>query len=90
MLEASGLSEAEKERVRAESQGKGLGAALGVLGGLVQTAQERAQILMKEISPPYRSNVLPLEPVHKEILYYLSEGNYEEAWDVIPKLWSGR
>ncbi len=42
-LERSGLSEAEKERVRAESQAKGIGAALGVLGGLMQAAQERAQ-----------------------------------------------
>ncbi len=39
VLKNSSLSKAEKERVRAESQAKGIGAALGVLGGLMQAAQ---------------------------------------------------
>ncbi|MBI3167837.1 MAG: Ig-like domain repeat protein [Chloroflexi bacterium] len=51
---------------------------------------ERAQILMREISPSYRSNVLPLEPVHKEILYFLSKGEIDKAFGVIPTLLSGR
>ncbi len=51
---------------------------------------ERAQVLMKEISPSYRSNALPLEPIHKEILFYLLQGKIKEALDVIPKLLSGR
>ncbi len=51
---------------------------------------ERAQILMKEIAPTYRSNVLPLEPVHKEIWHYLWKGKFAEALNVISKLLSGR
>ncbi len=37
------LSEAKRRAVQAQARSKGLGAALGVLGGLVQAAQERAR-----------------------------------------------
>jgi hypothetical protein len=47
---------------------------------------EKAQKIMVDIAPAYRSHALPLYPLHKEIWFHLKRGRFKEAWQLIPKL----
>lgn len=42
-----------------------------------------AQLLMKKVSPDYRSDCLPLFPLNKEIRYFLKRGKLIEVFQVI-------
>ncbi|MEP7134381.1 MAG: hypothetical protein ABI904_05565 [Chloroflexota bacterium] len=43
----------------------------------------KAQVLMKKVSPDYRSDCLPLFPLMKEVGFYLGKGRIKDAYDVV-------
>jgi hypothetical protein len=47
---------------------------------------EKAQAVMKKIAPGYRSDSLPLYPLLQEIGFYLRQGKFKDAIDVVRKL----
>jgi len=47
---------------------------------------EKAQELMRAISPGYRSYCLPLYPLHQEVGYFLKQGKFKEAFEAIKNL----
>lgn len=47
---------------------------------------EKAVDLMRRIAPGYRSNALPLYPLHKEIWFYLKQGRIKEIVNLVSKL----
>lgn len=47
---------------------------------------EQARAVMQKISPGYRSDALPLYPLHREIWFYLKQGRFKDILDVIRKL----
>lgn len=44
---------------------------------------EKAQDVMQDIAPGYRSHALPLYPLHQEIWFFLRQGKIRKAWNVI-------
>lgn len=51
-----------------------------------RTDLERAQELMRAISPDYRSYCLPLYPLHQEIWYWLRQGKFKDASGAVKNL----
>ena len=47
---------------------------------------EKAQDVTRAISPDYRSNCLPLFPLHQEIGYFLGQGKFKDAYEAVRKL----
>ena len=56
-LKNAALSEAEKRTVQQQAQTKGIGAALGLLGGLLQAARERYRAMDAKIEREEQAGV---------------------------------
>jgi len=47
---------------------------------------KRAQEVTRNISSVYRSNCLPLYPLHQEVWFFLKQGNFTEAFKAVKNL----
>jgi hypothetical protein len=88
-----------QERAYFELSGKQIGESGQAYGGkrkywdelMLLSAESRdnlkkAQELTRKISPAYRSYCLPLYPLHREILYFLKQGKFKEAFNAVKDL----